>query len=92
MEKIQVFDARMLYGRPYLGTEPELTLAETMRDAEAERAVVVHREMGWLPPCRTMPMVAERTAKTEGIDLINDTFVIPHRRTSLLLQIGIIIP
>ncbi|MBR6763252.1 MAG: amidohydrolase family protein [Clostridia bacterium] len=66
MEKIQVFDARMTYGRPFLGTEPELTLAETMAEAEAERAVVVHRELVWLPPCRTMPLVKDRTAKTEG--------------------------
>lgn len=61
-----MFDARLTYGRPFLGKDPELTLAETMADAEAERAVVVHRELGWLPPCRTMPVVKERTVKTEG--------------------------
>ena len=64
MERIKVFDARIEYGRGYLKPEPERTLAEEMRQADADEAVFVSRELFWLPPQRSINIVNERTAET----------------------------
>ena len=66
MEPIRVFDARIEYGRPFLKPEPEHTLAEEMRLADADEAVVISRELFWLPPQRSIDIVNERTASTPG--------------------------
>ena len=66
MEKINVFDARIEYGRGFLRPEPENTLAEEMRLADAHEAVFVSRELFWLPPQRSIGIVNERTANTPG--------------------------
>ncbi|MBQ6066822.1 MAG: hypothetical protein IJK89_08365 [Clostridia bacterium] len=66
MERINVFDARIEYGRPFLKPAPERTLAEEMRLADADEAVFVSRELFWLPPQRSIGIVNERTATTPG--------------------------
>lgn len=66
MEKIPVFDARVSYGRDFLKADPERDLREEMRLAEAERAVIVSRELRWLPPQRSIPLVEKRVAETLG--------------------------
>lgn len=66
MERITVFDARLEYGRGFLQKEPENTLAEEMRLADADEAVFVSRELFWLPPQRSIGIVNERAAKTPG--------------------------
>lgn len=66
MEKIPVFDARICYGRGYLGKEPEISLADAMVEAEAERAVFVSNELAWLPPEKSNDLVNARTASTPG--------------------------
>lgn len=64
LEPISVFDARLEYGRGFLQKEPERTLAEEMRLADADGAVFVSRELFWLPPQRSIGLVNERTAAT----------------------------
>ena len=66
MEPIKVFDARIEYGRGFLKPEPERTLAEEMRLADAREAVFVSRELFWLPPQRSIGIVNERAAATPG--------------------------
>ena len=66
MEPIRVFDARIEYGRGFLKPEPERTLAEEMRLADADEAVFVSRELFWLPPQRSIGVVNDRTAETPG--------------------------
>ena len=66
MERIRVFDARLEYGRGFLQKEPENTLAEEMRLADADEAVVISRELFWLPPQRSIGIVNDRTASTTG--------------------------
>ena len=66
MEKIKVFDARIQYGRPFLGSEPERTVAEELRMADAERAVIVSREFAWLTPQRANEIVDAQIASCPG--------------------------
>lgn len=66
MERIPVFDARIEYGRKYLGKEPDISLAEHMRLADANEAVVISKELFWLPPQRSIDIVNRRTASAPG--------------------------
>lgn len=66
IERIKVFDARLEYGRQFLQPEPEVTLSEQMRLADADEAVVISNELFWLPPQRSIDVVNERTAATPG--------------------------
>ena len=66
MERISVFDARVEYGRAYLQPAPAVSLREHLRQAEAQAAVVISRELFWLPPQRSIPLVNARIAGTPG--------------------------